>query len=226
MMDNHARPITPRVEERCRIVTGGEFLAPNVHTTWLKLIYSACRGPGFRTSDFESNRMIGEAQYLGAQRVMNSSMSLIKGAVKSVHTYLNMCVLPIFLQCRCLIANIASCSSIAGLTIPSLYWMEPQCPHVLLPWVGYCCSEVSDIIDGGLTNRLFYRLRVCRWNYVINTSQFGFVLLTRQQGWPWGLRFYSRRQFFNTTVAWHFLTEFFGFLTVLRLSQGILSGNL
>jgi neutral ceramidase len=48
------------------------------------------RGPGFRISDFESNRLIGEAQFLGAQTVMNGSMSAVHGTVKSVHTYVTM----------------------------------------------------------------------------------------------------------------------------------------
>ncbi|KAL4262414.1 Neutral ceramidase [Pleurotus pulmonarius] len=48
------------------------------------------RGPGFRTSDFESNRMIGDAQFQGAQRLMSGTLAPVHGAVKSVHTYLNM----------------------------------------------------------------------------------------------------------------------------------------
>ena len=55
-------------------------------------------GPGFHISDFESNRIIGEAQYLGAQKVMNGALSPVNGAVKSVHTYLTMHVLSIFCQ--------------------------------------------------------------------------------------------------------------------------------
>ncbi|KAH7916139.1 Neutral/alkaline nonlysosomal ceramidase [Hygrophoropsis aurantiaca] len=48
------------------------------------------RGPGFRISDFESNRLIGLAQFSGAQKVMEGSMSPVNGGVRSVHTYLNM----------------------------------------------------------------------------------------------------------------------------------------
>ncbi|CAE6388741.1 unnamed protein product [Rhizoctonia solani] len=49
------------------------------------------RGPGFRVSDFESNRIIGENQYLGAKKLMTSnSLTSVKGAVRSLHTYVNM----------------------------------------------------------------------------------------------------------------------------------------
>ncbi|KAJ8074439.1 hypothetical protein PM082_015340 [Marasmius tenuissimus] len=48
------------------------------------------RGPGFRTSDFESNRLIGEAQFKGAQTIMNGNLSPVSGAVRSVHVYVNM----------------------------------------------------------------------------------------------------------------------------------------
>ncbi|KEP52903.1 neutral/alkaline nonlysosomal ceramidase [Rhizoctonia solani 123E] len=49
------------------------------------------RGPGFRISDFESNRIIGENQYLGAKKLMNgNSLTSVKGAVRSLHTYVNM----------------------------------------------------------------------------------------------------------------------------------------
>ncbi|KAH7917899.1 Neutral/alkaline nonlysosomal ceramidase [Leucogyrophana mollusca] len=48
------------------------------------------RGPGFRISDFESNRLIGLAQFTGAQTVMNGSMAPVNGAVRWVHTYLDM----------------------------------------------------------------------------------------------------------------------------------------
>ncbi|KAF8756647.1 Neutral/alkaline non-lysosomal ceramidase, C-terminal [Rhizoctonia solani] len=51
------------------------------------------RGPGFQISDFESNRIIGENQYLGAKKLMASnSLTAVKGAVRSLHTYVNMCV--------------------------------------------------------------------------------------------------------------------------------------
>lgn len=48
------------------------------------------RGPGFRTSDFESNRIIGDLQFQGAQKIMNGRLSPVTGAVKSVHAYVNM----------------------------------------------------------------------------------------------------------------------------------------
>ncbi|EJD08259.1 Neutral/alkaline nonlysosomal ceramidase [Fomitiporia mediterranea MF3/22] len=49
------------------------------------------RGPGFRISDFESNRIIGDLQFQAAQTLMNAqNRTQISGPVKSVHTYLNM----------------------------------------------------------------------------------------------------------------------------------------
>ncbi|KAK7471947.1 hypothetical protein VKT23_000053 [Stygiomarasmius scandens] len=48
------------------------------------------RGPGFRISDFESNRLIGEAQFEGAQTIMQSNLSPVTGSVRSVHVYMNM----------------------------------------------------------------------------------------------------------------------------------------
>ncbi|KIY67193.1 Neutral/alkaline nonlysosomal ceramidase [Cylindrobasidium torrendii FP15055 ss-10] len=48
------------------------------------------RGPGFRVSDFESNRIIGEKQYLGARSIMEGSRLPVDGAVRSVHVYLTM----------------------------------------------------------------------------------------------------------------------------------------
>lgn len=49
------------------------------------------RGPGFRTSDFESNRLIGQAQFEATRTVMeNSNMTAVSGSVKSVHVYLDM----------------------------------------------------------------------------------------------------------------------------------------
>jgi hypothetical protein len=51
------------------------------------------RGPGFRISDFESNRIIGEAQFQGAQNVMNNGfLNPVQGRVKSVHAYVTMYV--------------------------------------------------------------------------------------------------------------------------------------
>lgn len=48
------------------------------------------RGPGFRISDFESNRIIGDKQFRGAQAVMNGARSSVSGTVRSVHVYMNM----------------------------------------------------------------------------------------------------------------------------------------
>ncbi|KAF8058537.1 Neutral/alkaline nonlysosomal ceramidase [Lyophyllum atratum] len=48
------------------------------------------RGPGFRISDFESNRIIGDKQFKGAQAVMSGSRIPVSGTVRSVHTYMNM----------------------------------------------------------------------------------------------------------------------------------------
>lgn len=49
-------------------------------------------GPGFRISDFESNRIIGDLQFQGTQRIMNGQLTPVSGTVKSVHAYLNMWV--------------------------------------------------------------------------------------------------------------------------------------
>ncbi|KAG8735768.1 hypothetical protein FRC10_010164 [Ceratobasidium sp. 414] len=49
------------------------------------------RGPGFRVSDFESNRIIGENQFQGAKTLMDgNSLRPVQGAVKSLHTYVDM----------------------------------------------------------------------------------------------------------------------------------------
>ncbi|KAJ8515814.1 hypothetical protein ONZ45_g6805 [Pleurotus djamor] len=48
------------------------------------------RGPGFRISDFESNRIIGDAQFQGARTLMSRALAPVQGAVRSVHAYLNM----------------------------------------------------------------------------------------------------------------------------------------
>lgn len=50
------------------------------------------RGPGFRISDFESNRIIAQLQVDGAHSLMNGQLAPVTGAVRSVHTYLNMYV--------------------------------------------------------------------------------------------------------------------------------------
>ncbi|KAG8789026.1 hypothetical protein FRC12_013975 [Ceratobasidium sp. 428] len=49
------------------------------------------RGPGFRVSDFESNRIIGENQFKGAKTLMDgNTLKSVRGAVRSLHTYVNM----------------------------------------------------------------------------------------------------------------------------------------
>lgn len=52
------------------------------------------RGPGFRISDFESNRIIAQKQVDGAKSLMGgqdvSRMGAINGPVGWVHVYLNM----------------------------------------------------------------------------------------------------------------------------------------
>ncbi|QRV98228.1 hypothetical protein RhiJN_26247 [Ceratobasidium sp. AG-Ba] len=49
------------------------------------------RGPGFQISDFESNRIIGDNQFKGAKTLMDgSSLRPVQGAVRSLHTYVNM----------------------------------------------------------------------------------------------------------------------------------------
>ncbi|KAG2015237.1 ceramidase [Coprinopsis cinerea AmutBmut pab1-1] len=49
------------------------------------------RGPGFRISDFESNRINGELQFRGAQTIMNNrQLSPVRGAVRSVHVWMQM----------------------------------------------------------------------------------------------------------------------------------------
>lgn len=56
------------------------------------------RGPGFRISDFESNRIIAQLQVDGARSLMNGKLAPVTGVVRSVHTYLKMCVVDIFLS--------------------------------------------------------------------------------------------------------------------------------
>lgn len=49
------------------------------------------RGPGFTISDFESNRIIGQAQFEATRTVMEgSNMTAVSGSVKSAHVYLDM----------------------------------------------------------------------------------------------------------------------------------------
>ncbi|KAG8736453.1 hypothetical protein FRC10_009309 [Ceratobasidium sp. 414] len=47
------------------------------------------RGPGFRTSDFESNFIIGTNQFNGAKKLMSSTLPSVSGVVKSLHSYVN-----------------------------------------------------------------------------------------------------------------------------------------
>lgn len=48
------------------------------------------RGPGFRTSDFDSNLIIGTNQFNGAKTLMSSTLPSVSGAVRSLHSYVNM----------------------------------------------------------------------------------------------------------------------------------------
>ncbi|QRV84242.1 hypothetical protein RhiJN_12258 [Ceratobasidium sp. AG-Ba] len=48
------------------------------------------RGPGFRVSDFESNLIIGTNQFNGAKKLMSSTLPSVSGAVRSLHSYVNM----------------------------------------------------------------------------------------------------------------------------------------
>ncbi|KAL5638356.1 hypothetical protein ACGC1H_005139 [Rhizoctonia solani] len=48
------------------------------------------RGPGFRVSDFESNLIIGTNQFNGAKTLMSSTLPSVSGAVRSLHSYVNM----------------------------------------------------------------------------------------------------------------------------------------
>ncbi|QRW12870.1 hypothetical protein RhiLY_11869 [Ceratobasidium sp. AG-Ba] len=47
-------------------------------------------GPGFRVSDFESNLIIGTNQFNGAKKLMSSTLPSVSGAVRSLHSYVNM----------------------------------------------------------------------------------------------------------------------------------------
>jgi hypothetical protein len=66
------------------------FLCIKTYTDNLFLLRIS-RGPGFRISDFESNRIIGQAQFEATRTVMEeSNMTAVSGSVKSVHVYLDM----------------------------------------------------------------------------------------------------------------------------------------
>src|SRR5712671_1063648 len=57
-----------------------------------RLSDTSSSGPGFRISDFESNRIIAQLQVDGARTLMNGNLAPVTGAVRSVHTYVDMCV--------------------------------------------------------------------------------------------------------------------------------------
>jgi len=61
------------------------------HFIW-QFIYSGfpISGPGFRISDFESNRIIAGHQFQGAKKLMAQSLASISGPIKGVHTFVDM----------------------------------------------------------------------------------------------------------------------------------------
>ena len=92
------------------------------------------RGPGFRISDFESNRIIAQYQADGASTLMRQTLPAVSGAVKYVHTYLNMQVSTAPFIC-------ASSHVSIGLGITSHFRMGPPCRLVRLHWVRLLVSE-------------------------------------------------------------------------------------
>lgn len=94
-MVNHANTRPRLAEMLLRVVMAGLFLSKcDIGLSSLISTSKIYRGPGFRISDFESNRIIGENQFLGAKKLMDgNSLASIKGAVRSLHTYVNMCVI-------------------------------------------------------------------------------------------------------------------------------------
>ncbi|CAE6472083.1 unnamed protein product [Rhizoctonia solani] len=48
------------------------------------------RGPGFSVSDFQSNLIIGTNQFNGAKTLMDGTLPSVSGAVRSLHSYVNM----------------------------------------------------------------------------------------------------------------------------------------
>lgn len=48
------------------------------------------RGPGFRISDYESNRIIGQLQADAANNVLGQKLTPVEGPVRFVHQYVNM----------------------------------------------------------------------------------------------------------------------------------------
>jgi neutral ceramidase len=43
--------------------------------------------------------IIGQAQFAGAKTLMNRKLAPVSGSVKSVHIYMNMCVIAYSLRC-------------------------------------------------------------------------------------------------------------------------------
>ena len=58
----------------------------------LQLLTRLPSGPGFRISDFESNRIIAQHQVDGAKTLMDNpeGLSPVMGPVKAVHTHVDM----------------------------------------------------------------------------------------------------------------------------------------
>jgi hypothetical protein len=83
------KAITPPVVQLPWNAMDGMLLSSTAYLTFMLHIL-LIRGPGFQVSDFESNRIIGERQFLGAQTVMNGALSDVNGSIKSVHTYVAM----------------------------------------------------------------------------------------------------------------------------------------
>lgn len=84
-------------------------------------------GPGFRVSDFESNRIIAQYQVDGAKKLMSEKLSPVSGPVKWVHAYLNM----YFVTYVPSTLTELSIQSHEGLSDRSLYRMERPCKHAL-----------------------------------------------------------------------------------------------
>lgn len=124
------------------------FLNPFLHS-----------GPGFRVSDFESNSLIAQAQFLGAQSIMSGSLNPVSGTVRSVHVYLDMLVFaPSFSVLFGMIEVI-----LIGPTILSLFRTEQLWEHALQPWVGLFLFHLEcQSLPDSVRNRFFIRW----WNDV------------------------------------------------------------
>ena len=131
----HAKRTTPPAAVQYRIVTAGMYSIdwrPFPYVDYDAVLNIALtRGPGFRISDYESNRIIGQKQYDGARAIMEGSRSAVSGAVRSVHVYLNMCVLLGFASC----ANTANSPSLTGRTTLLHCPMARKCRRALQRWV-------------------------------------------------------------------------------------------